>query len=313
MRMTEEYTIPLSRIIKELSLREVHMPKTAEEILIVSRDVIRPGLELYGFCDYFDPKRITVLGRSEMAMLESLGEKKKAEAIDHFFALRPATVIVARDIDPCGYMTAAAERYDIPLLSSRDSTSNVVADLVSLLNVELAPRITRHGVLIEVYGEGILLVGDSGVGKSETAIELIKRGHRLIADDAVEIRRVSSKSLVGRAPENIRHFIELRGIGIVNVARVFGIGAVKVSERVDLVVQLEPWDKTKNYDRTGLENDTYDILGVQIPCTVIPVMPGRNLAVILETAAINNRQKKMGYNAAKELLARLGLEDDVGI
>ena len=189
--MTEEYTIPLSRIIKELSLREVHMPKTAEEILIVSRDVIRPGLELYGFCDYFDPKRITVLGRSEMAMLESLGEKKKAEAIDHFFALRPATVIVARDIDPCGYMTAAAERYDIPLLSSRDSTSNVVADLVSLLNVELAPRITRHGVLIEVYGEGILLVGDSGVGKSETAIELIKRGHRLIADDAVEIRRVS--------------------------------------------------------------------------------------------------------------------------
>ena len=216
MRMTEEYTIPLSRIIKELSLREVHMPKTAEEILIVSRDVIRPGLELYGFCDYFDPKRITVLGRSEMAMLESLGEKKKAEAIDHFFALRPATVIVARDIDPCGYMTAAAERYDIPLLSSRDSTSNVVADLVSLLNVELAPRITRHGVLIEVYGEGILLVGDSGVGKSETAIELIKRGHRLIADDAVEIRRVSSKSLVGRAPENIRHFIELRGVGIIN-------------------------------------------------------------------------------------------------
>ena len=200
MRMTEEYTIPLSRIIKELSLREVHMPKTAEEILIVSRDVIRPGLELYGFCDYFDPKRITVLGRSEMAMLESLGEKKKAEAIDHFFALRPATVIVARDIDPCGYMTAAAERYDIPLLSSRDSTSNVVADLVSLLNVELAPRITRHGVLVEVYGEGILLVGDSGVGKSETAIELVKRGHRLIADDAVEIRRVSSKSLVGTRP-----------------------------------------------------------------------------------------------------------------
>ena len=307
--MTEEYTIPLSRIIKELSLREVHMPKTAEEILIVSRDVIRPGLELYGFCDYFDPKRITVLGRSEMAMLESLGEKKKAEAIDHFFALRPATVIVARDIDPCGYMTAAAERYDIPLLSSRDSTSNVVADLVSLLNVELAPRITRHGVLIEVYGEGILLVGDSGVGKSETAIELIKRGHRLIADDAVEIRRVSSKSLVGRAPENIRHFIELRGIGIVNVARVFGVGAVKVSESLDLVVQLEAWDPTKNYQRTGLESEYYDILGVNIPSTIIPVSPGRNLAVVLETAAINNRQKKMGYNAAKELLIRLGLND----
>ena len=311
MRMTEEYTIPLSRIIKELSLREVHMPKTAEEILIVSRDVIRPGLELYGFCDYFDPKRITVLGRSEMAMLESLGEKKKAEAIDHFFALRPATVIVARDIDPCGYMTAAAERYDIPLLSSRDSTSNVVADLVSLLNVELAPRITRHGVLIEVYGEGILLVGDSGVGKSETAIELIKRGHRLIADDAVEIRRVSSKSLVGRAPENIRHFIELRGVGIINVARVFGIGAVKMSQEVDLVVELEPWDKKKSYNRTGLESETIDILGVAVPSTVIPVMPGRNLAVILEAAAINNRQKKMGYNAARELFEKLGLENDI--
>ena len=311
--MIEEYTIPLARIIKDLGLREVHLPRSAEEILIRSRDVIRPGLELYGFCDYFDPHRITVLGRSEMAMLNSLGEEKKAEAIDRFFALHPATVIVARGIDPCSFMRQAADRYEIPLVSSKDSTSNVVADLVSLLNVELAPRITRHGVLIEVYGEGILLVGDSGVGKSETAIELIKRGHRLIADDAVEIRRVSSKSLVGQAPENIRHFIELRGIGIVNVARVFGIGAVKVSERVDLVVQLEPWDKTKNYDRTGLENDTYDILGVQIPCTVIPVMPGRNLAVILETAAINNRQKKMGYNAAKELLARLGLEDDVGM
>lgn len=311
MRMTEEYTIPLSRIIKELSLREVHMPKTAEEILIVSRDVIRPGLELYGFCDYFDPKRITVLGRSEMAMLESLGEKKKAEAIDHFFALRPATVIVARDIDPCGYMTAAAERYDIPLLSSRDSTSNVVADLVSLLNVELAPRITRHGVLVEVYGEGILILGDSGVGKSETAIELVKRGHRLIADDAVELRRVSYRKILGTAPANIRHFIELRGIGIINVARVFGIGSVRSSVEVEMVVQLEPWDRTKNYDRTGLETEYYDILGVKVPSMLIPVMPGRNLAVILETAAINNRQKEMGYNAAKELLTQLGLADDI--
>ena len=291
MRMTEEYTIPLSRIIKELSLREVHMPKTAEEILIVSRDVIRPGLELYGFCDYFDPKRITVLGRSEMAMLESLGEKKKAEAIDHFFALRPATVIVARDIDPCGYMTAAAERYDIPLLSSRDSTSNVVADLVSLLNVELAPRITRHGVLIEVYGEGILLVGD-----------------RLIADDAVEIRRVSSKSLVGRAPENIRHFIELRGVGIINARRIFGMGAIKMSEKIDMCINMEIWDATKLYDRMGIDSEYTEILGIRVPVMTIPVKPGRNLAVIIEVAAMNNRQKKMGYNAAQELLSSLGVD-----
>ena len=308
--MVEEYTIALAKVIKELGLSEVYLPRSADEILIKSRDVNRPGVELNGYCEYFDPNRITILGRSEIEMLKSFGKQRKAEAIDHFFALHPPTVIVARGIESSEDMLAAAKKYDIPLLSSRDSTSNVVADLVSLLNVELAPRITRHGVLIEVYGEGILLVGDSGVGKSETAIELIKRGHRLIADDAVELRRVSDRTILGTAPENIRHFIELRGVGIINVARVFGSGAVKMSEKVDLVVELEPWDKTKNYSRTGLETDTTDIMGIQLPCTVIPVMPGRNLAVILEAAAINNRQKKMGYNAARELLARLGLDED---
>ena len=186
-----------------------------------------------------------------------------------------------------------------------------MSSLIGILNVELAPRVTRHGVLVEVYGEGILILGDSGVGKSETAIELVKRGHRLVADDAVELRRVSAREIVGTAPENIRHFIELRGIGIVNVARMFGIGAVKLNEKVELVVELEPWDKNKEYNRTGLETSFYNILGVNIPSTVIPVMPGRNLAVIIETAAINNRQKSMGYNAAKELMANLGLEEDV--
>ena len=171
--------------------------------------------------------------------------------------------------------------------------------------------LTRHGVLVEVYGEGILILGDSGVGKSETAIELVKRGHRLIADDAVELRKVSSSKIMGMAPENIRHFIELRGIGIINVARLFGIGAVKNSVEVEMVIELEAWDRTKNYDRTGLESNTYDILGVKVPSMLIPVMPGRNLAVILETAAINNRQKEMGYNAAQELLNRLGLQNDV--
>lgn len=307
--MTEEYTIPLAKIIKELDLQEIHLPGSADEILIRSRDVNRPGLELNGFCDYFDPHRIAIMGRSEMALLGGLPPEKQEQSIVNFFALKPPAVIVARGINPFDTMLRAAETYDIPLLSSRDSTSSVVADLVSLLNVELAPRITRHGVLIEVYGEGILLVGDSGVGKSETAIELIKRGHRLIADDAVELRRVSNRSIVGTAPENIRHFIELRGIGIVNVARVFGIGSVKVSEKVNLVIELEPWDKTKNYDRTGLESATYDILGVHIPSMLIPVMPGRNLAVIIETAAITSRQKEMGYSAAKELLERLGLEE----
>lgn len=208
-------------------------------------------------------------------------------------------------------MMEFAQKYGVPLLQSAEMTSPLMSSLIQALSTELAPRITRHGVLVEVYGEGILILGDSGVGKSETAIELVKRGHRLIADDAVELRKVSSSKIMGMAPENIRHFIELRGIGIINVARVFGIGSVRSSVEVEMVVQLEPWDRTKNYDRTGLETEYYDILGVKVPSMLIPVMPGRNLAVILETAAINNRQKEMGYNAAKELLTQLGLADDI--
>ena len=309
--MVEEYTIALAKVIKELGLSEVYLPRSADEILIKSRDVNRPGVELNGYCEYFDPNRITILGRSEIEMLKSFGKQRKAEAIDHFFALHPPTVIVARGIESSEDMLAAAKKYDIPLLSSRDSTSNVVADLVSLLNVELAPRITRHGVLIEVYGEGILLVGDSGVGKSETAIELIKRGHRLIADDAVEIRRVSSKSLVGQAPENIRHFIELRGIGIINARRIFGMGAVKLSEKIDMCINMEIWDATKVYDRMGIDSEYTEILGIRVPVMTISVKPGRNLAVIIEVAAMNNRQKKMGYNAAQELLSSLGMDISV--
>lgn len=196
----------------------------------------------------------------------------------------------------------------MPVLRTTESTSNVVASLVAYLNVELAPRITRHGVLVEVYGEGILLVGDSGVGKSETAIELIKRGHRLIADDAVEIRRVSSKSLVGQSPENIRHFIELRGIGIINARRIFGMGAVKLQEKIDMCINLEIWDATKVYDRMGMDSEYTEILGIKVPVMTIPVKPGRNLAIIIEVAAMNNRQKKMGYNAAYELLSALGMD-----
>lgn len=306
--MTEEYTLPLAKIIKDLALQELHLPRSAYEILISSKDVNRPGLELNGFCDYFDPHRIAVLGRSEMALLEGLSSEKQAEAINNFFALKPPTVIVARGLEPFATMLTAAEKYEIPLLTSKDSTSNVIADLVSLLNVELAPRITRHGVLVEVYGEGILLVGDSGVGKSETAIELIKRGHRLIADDAVEIRRTSRKTLVGQAPENIRHFIELRGIGIINARRIFGMGAVKLSEKIDMCINMELWDATKVYDRMGIDSEFTEILGIRVPVLTIPVKPGRNLAVIIEVAAMNNRQKKMGYNAAQELLSSLGMD-----
>lgn len=309
--MMEEYSIALTKIIKDLGLSEIYLPKSSDEILIKSRDVNRPGVELNGYYEYFDPTRITILGRSEIEMIKSFGAERMAEAIDSFFALRPPVVIVARGIEPGEEMLCSAKKYEIPLLSSQDSTSNVVAALVSLLNVELAPRITRHGVLVEVYGEGILLVGDSGVGKSETAIELIKRGHRLIADDAVEIRRVSSKSLVGQAPENIRHFIELRGIGIINARRIFGMGAVKLSEKIDMCINLELWDATKVYDRMGIDSEYTEILGIRVPVMTIPVKPGRNLAVIIEVAAMNNRQKKMGYNAAQELLSSLGMDISV--
>ena len=306
--MPEVYTIPLSKIIHELQLETAFLPKSADDILIQSRDVVRPGMELNGYHEYFDPNRIAVLGRAEMYMLEFLKRSRRAMALDSYLSLKPPAVIVARGIDPGKDFMEIAETYHVPVLRTTESTSNVVASLVAYLNVELAPRITRHGVLVEVYGEGILLVGDSGVGKSETAIELIKRGHRLIADDAVEIRRVSSKSLVGQSPENIRHFIELRGIGIINARRIFGMGAVKLQEKIDMCINLEIWDATKVYDRMGMDSEYTEILGIKVPVMTIPVKPGRNLAIIIEVAAMNNRQKKMGYNAAYELLSALGMD-----
>ena len=306
--MPEVYTIPLSKIIHELQLETAFLPKSADDILIQSRDVVRPGMELNGYHEYFDPNRIAVLGRAEMYMLESLKPERRAMALDSYLSLKPPAVIVARGIDPGKDFMEIAKTYHVPVLRTTESTSNVVASLVAYLNVELAPRITRHGVLVEVYGEGILLVGDSGVGKSETAIELIKRGHRLIADDAVEIRRVSSKSLVGQSPENIRHFIELRGIGIINARRIFGMGAVKLQDKIDMCINLEIWDATKVYDRMGMDSEYTEILGIKVPVMTIPVKPGRNLAIIIEVAAMNNRQKKMGYNAAYELLSALGMD-----
>ena len=306
--MPEVYTIPLSKIIHELQLETAFLPKSADDILIQSRDVVRPGMELNGYHEYFDPNRIAVLGRAEMYMLESLKPERRAMALDSYLSLKPPAVIVARGIDPGKDFMEIAKTYHVPVLRTTESTSNVVASLVAYLNVELAPRITRHGVLVEVYGEGILLVGDSGVGKSETAIELIKRGHRLIADDAVEIRRVSSKSLVGQSPENIRHFIELRGIDIINARRIFGMGAVKLQEKIDMCINLEIWDATKVYDRMGMDSEYTEILGIKVPVMTIPVKPGRNLAIIIEVAAMNNRQKKMGYNAAYELLSALGMD-----
>lgn len=306
-----QFSVSLDKIVKEQKLEVLYTPTELANIPIYTAEVNRPGLLLSGYQDYFDPTRIQVLGNMEKGFLSTMPLELRNQRLHDLFSKCPPAIVITRNLDTFPETLEYAAEFKVPVLRSSENTSGLMSNLISFLSVELAPRITRHGVLVEVYGEGILILGESGVGKSETAVELIKRGHRLIADDAVELRRVSDRSIVGTSPENIRHFIELRGVGIINVARIFGSGAVKMSEKIDLVVELEPWDKTKNYSRTGLETETMEILGNQLPCTVIPVMPGRNLAVILEAAAINNRQKKMGYNAAKELLEKLGLENDI--
>ncbi len=308
--MAAEFKLELSKIIKELALETIYLPCSPDSIFISNNDVNRPGLQLGGYYMYFDPSRIQIVGKAEESFIKQFDEEKIDKLTDDFFAKKPTAVIICRGIE-IEEFTEKAAKYGVPLLRTNDSTSEFMAALIALLNLSLAPRITRHGVLVEVYGEGILILGESGVGKSETAIELVKRGHRLIADDAVEIRKVSNKSLVGTAPSNIRHFIELRGIGIINVSRIFGAGAVKLTEKIDYIINIEPWDNEKVYDRMGLEEQTTEILGLKIPSITIPVKPGRNLAVIIEVAAMNNRQKKLGYNAAADLLNRLGMGGEV--
>lgn len=303
-----KFTVSMQQIIDELELEELYMPKPADEVLISENEVNRPGLQLVNFYDYFNPERIQIMGKTEFAYLASIGEEKRTDIIDRLFKTGIPALIITRDLECFPELLALAEKEGVPVLRTKDGTSSFVAALIAFLNLNLAPRITRHGVLIEIYGEGVLILGESGVGKSETAIELVKRGHRLVADDAVEIRKVSNISLVGTSPDNIRHFLELRGIGIINARRLFGVGAVKVTEKIDLVVELEIWNPEKLYDRMGIDNEYVSILGVNVPSATIPVKPGRNLAVILEVAAMNNRQKKMGYNAAHELLDRLGME-----
>ncbi len=308
--MNEVYTVALKRIIDEFKLEIISAPANLDEILISDNDLNRPGLQLKGFYEYFNSERIQVCGNMEFAFLGSISSEERNKAVSRLFETKIPALVVARGHEIFPEVIDAAKKYDIPLLRTEESTTSFIAALIGFLNLHLAPRITRHGVLIEVYGEGLLIVGESGVGKSETAVELVKRGHRLVADDAVEIRKVSNKSLVGSSPDNIRHFLELRGVGIINTRRLFGMGAVKVTEKIDLVVELEVWDSTKVYDRMGVDNEFTTIFGIKIPSLTIPIKPGRNLAIILEVAAMNNRQKKMGYNAAQELLNNLGLEVD---
>ena len=308
--MKSNYTVPLSKIVKEFSLETVYVPENFESITVCSTEINRPGIQMAGYFKYFDAQRIQVIGKAEESYLKSLGTEEALNRLRALFAQNPSAVVFCRNLAMADSCVELGREYSVPIFRTDTSTSSFSAALIAFLNLNLAPRVTRHGVLVEVYGEGILLLGESGVGKSETAIELVKRGHRLIADDAVEIRRVSDKSLVGTAPDNIRHFIELRGIGIINASRIFGAGAVKLTEKIDLVINIEQWDVNKAYDRMGLEKQTTNILDLEIPSLTIPVKPGRNLAVIIEVAAMNNRQKKLGYNAAEDLLRRLGMTDD---
>ncbi|MCC8016537.1 MAG: HPr(Ser) kinase/phosphatase [Clostridiales bacterium] len=307
--MAGQYAVSLQKIIDSHGLEIVYLPKDADEILIKTNEINRPGLVLTGYTDYFDPLRIQILGWTELSFLQNMEQEEQIRSLECWLGLHPAASVITRGQDIPESFVEMFERFEVPLLKTTEETSPFLASLIQYLNTSLAPRITRHGVLCEVYGEGVLIIGESGAGKSETAVELIKRGHRLIADDAVEIRRTDAHTLIGASPNNIRHFVELRGIGIINARRLFGMGAVKETERINMVIQLEPWESVKAYDRLGLDNEYSIILGVKVPVITVPVNPGRNLAVIIETAAMNNRQKKMGYNAARELMNGLGMDD----
>lgn len=302
--MDELYTINLKDIIKEFQLDIVYYPPDVD-ILVSNPDTNRPGLPLTGFFGHYEPTRIQVIGKSEDEYIYTLTPDVYKSRLDDFLSRKPPAIIYTSGLEPDEIMIDYANEYAIPILKTGINTSDFTAMIVASLHVHLAPRITRHGVFVEVYGEGLLILGDSGIGKSETAIELVKRGHRLIADDAVELKKVSAKTLIGTAPELIRHYVELRGIGIVDVRRLFGMGAVKETEKVDLIINLEPWVQGKMYDRLGLETEYTEIMGIKVATTAIPVKPGRNLAIILEIAAMNNRQKRMGYNTAIEFNKKL--------
>lgn len=293
--------LSLRELIKEMSLEVMYMPESKKDLMITSADINRPALQIAGYFNHFDETRIQIFGMVEHDYLMEMNRDERAANIDRFFSFNFPCLIITRGLSLPDDVMKLATKHEIPLLRTDKHTSSFSSRMIHFMNTRLGPQITRHGVLVEVYGEGILLLGESGVGKSETAIELVKRGHQLIADDAVIIKKTSSVNLIGTSPEVIRYFIELRGIGIINVRRIFGIGAVLETANIDMVVNIENWDTMKTYDRLGMDTQYTDILGVKLPSITIPVKPGRNLAVILEVAAMNNRQRRMGYNAAEEL------------
>ncbi len=308
--MKNIYTVPLTQLVEEAGLSVCYRASDYEKIRITVEDVSRPGLPMAGFFDHFEPMRLQVMGTVEMSYLDKLSSEGRSIVFDRFFSYKIPALIIARGNMPHPECLEQAQKYDVTILLSSESTSYVVSFLITALKNHLAPRITRHGVLVDVYGEGLLLLGDSGIGKSEAAVELLKRGHRLIADDAVEIKKISETRLVGTAPELIRNYIELRGIGVINVAKLFGMASIKEETFINLIINIVPWSDHEIYDRLGLENQYVELLGVKVPSITIPVTPGRNLAVNLEVAAMNNRQKRMGYNAAVEFTEQINRHFD---
>lgn len=300
-----DYQVELTKMVDKFKLVNCTPGVDLTKIFIKQSDINRPAIQMTGYFDYFDGNRIQIIGQGEYAYIHKIGPEKAYPMFERIFEYHVPCIVYCRDYEPDEGLVALATKYQVPILKTVMITSEFTAEVIRWLNVELAPRISIHGVLVDVYGEGVMITGESGIGKSEAALELIKRGHRLVTDDVVEIKKVSDDTLVGTAPDITRHFIELRGIGIIDVKTLFGVESVKDTQTIDLVIQLEEWDRDKEYDRLGLEDQYAEYLGNKVVCHSIPIRPGRNLAVIVESAAVNYRQKKMGYNAAQELYNRV--------
>lgn len=299
------YSVPIEKFVKEFQLENVLPEISLKGKLLTSSDVNRPALQLAGYFDYFENDMVQIIGQVEFSYLERLEPMFREDVLRKLFSFGFPCLVICNSMEMLPEIGIFAKEFDVPVFRTADRESDFVGEINRWLKGELAKRVTLHGVLVDIYGEGILIIGDSGVGKSEAALELIKRGHRLVADDAVEIKKISHETLVGTCPELIRYFIELRGIGIIDVRELFGVGSIKQEQTIDLVIKLEFWDDEKIYDRMGLEDEYYEILGNKVVCNSIPIRSGRNIAVICEAAAINCRQKKLGYNAAKVLSERL--------
>ncbi len=308
--MIDTYSVALSALVKEFNLQIIHESTDYAAIKLTVEDVARPGLQLTGFFDHYEPMRLQIMGKVEMTYMAKQPPEERRRVYDRLFSYKFPAMIIARGMEADDDLIAMARKHNITLLGTQAGTSNIISSIIAFLRNALAPRISRHGVLVEAYGEGVLIIGESGMGKSEAALELVKRGHRLIADDAVDIKKVSANSLMGTSPELIRNYIELRGIGIINVAKLFGIGAIKNDNEINLVVNIVPWNNHDHYDRLGLEEHYTEILGVNIPMYTIPITPGRNLAMIIEVAAMNNRQRRIGYNAALEFTEQINRHFD---